>query len=124
MSYDDGAGFKVLKHLLGNVASTSGVGPYVHTLNRLVGPPFTGGAVPTAVALGCELDYELPDAGPLQSRLLSGARVASGTFAWNAGEEIVLDCDLIGRKDASSRPQQLTSPTIDLRDQPVRPPSQ
>jgi hypothetical protein len=98
MSLDDGAGLKVLKHLVGSISGTSGAGPYVHTFKRLVGPPFTGGAAPTAVALSCELDYELPDAGPLQSRLLAGARVKSGTFAWNAGEEVVLDCDLIGKE--------------------------
>jgi hypothetical protein len=98
MSYDDGAGFKVLKHLIGSVPTTTGAGPYVHTFKRLVGPPFTGGVSPTATSLACELNYELPDAGPLQSRLLSGARVKSGRFSWSAGEEIVLDCDLFGKE--------------------------
>jgi len=98
VSYDDGLGFKYLKHLIGSVSSSTGAGPYVHVLKRLCGAAATGGAVPTAVALSCELNYELPDAGPLQARLLSGARVMGGTFAWNAEEEIVLDCDMIGKE--------------------------
>lgn len=97
MSLDDGAGFKVLKHLMGRIVSTSGAGPYIHTMDRSLAATYPGGAVTTAVGLSCELDYELPDAGPLQSRLLTGARVRSGTFSWNAEEEIVLDCDLIGK---------------------------
>jgi hypothetical protein len=98
MSYDDGAGFKMLKHLLGVVSSTTGAGPYVHVLKRATGPPYAGGAVPTATSLSCELNYELPDAGPLQARLLAGARVVSGRFAWNAEEEIVVECDVLGKE--------------------------
>jgi len=108
-SYDDKVFLKACKHLLGNVASTSGAGPYVHTMNRLVGPPFTGGAVPTAVALSAELNYQLPDTN-LEARLLSGARVQSGTFAFNAGEEVVVDLDLIGK--SVTQVQKTASPTF------------
>jgi len=95
-SYDDGLFLKVLKHLLGTCATAGGAPPYTHTFTRSV--TLAGGGTPTAVALTAELNFELPDAGPLQARVLAGARIMGGNFAWNAGEEIVLDADLIGKE--------------------------
>lgn len=96
-SYDDGFFLKVLKHLMGKVV-TAGAGPYTQTFTRQVGSTPSGGAVPTAVSLSMELNYELPDAGPLEARLLAGARVKSGKFSWNAGEEITVEANLLGKE--------------------------
>ena len=96
-SYDDGLFAKVLKHLMGLLA-TSGAGPYTHTFTRKVGPPFAAGAVSTATSLTVELNYEFPDAGPIEARLLAGAAVTRGMLSWNAGEELKIDADFMGKE--------------------------
>jgi len=99
-SFDDLFGLTLLKHGMGLYA-VSGAGPFTHTLTRKVGPPFAAGAIPTAQALSLEMNYELPDAS-LQARVSQACRVKGFRLAWNAGEEFVIDADVIGKEAAQA----------------------
>jgi hypothetical protein len=91
-------GFELLlKHAMGNVA-TSGVNPnYTHVFTLTDGGDATGGAGGAKPSLCTELHEALPDAG-FESLLMLGAMVAGMSLDFAVNEELKVAFDLIGQK--------------------------
>ena len=103
-AFDDGFRLKIMKHGIGSVstqANTPSAGYHTHTFMRRLGPPFIGGAVPNAMGLSLETNYELPDgtpASPLQARLVEGAVVNTLEWGWQAQEECKCAAGILGEQ--------------------------
>jgi hypothetical protein len=107
-SFDDRLLLKLLKHAIGTVSSTTAGSPWTHTFTR--SQRIQGGAVPNAVGLSLETNFELPDAGPLQARLVEGSVVNTLELGWEAENEIKATCGILGEQ--MTQIQETASPSF------------
>jgi len=77
----------ILKHALGTAAS-SGSGPYTHTYTLAAAPP-TG------------LTIEVVRGTSTKSEVFEGCKISSMTMSVNAGECMMVSCDIIGQTSAA-----------------------